>query len=90
MEGGEQTGMAIAAATHADASTIRTTRRNGSARLFLFISRLFNSNVKVGESNHPRPVYRIFYDLRPINFKMLRIYFFRADIYITVTHLQII
>lgn len=54
------------------------------------------------ESKHTRPVYRIFYDLHPINFKMLsfveaaerlfdsRIYFAIADIYITVTHLQII
>lgn len=78
------------------------TRYNGSARLFLFISRLFNSNVKLGESKHTRPVYRIFYDLHPINFKMLsfveaverlfesKIYFAFADIYITVTHLQII
>lgn len=46
-------------------------RYNGSTRLFLSISRLFNSNVKLGESKHTRPVYRIFYDLRRIHFKML-------------------
>lgn len=36
----------------ADAGIIRMVRYNGSTRLFLSISRLFNSNVTVGKSKH--------------------------------------